>query len=160
MKEKDYKKLINKRLYQVFLFTSNMPIPVNFAKHSWFVVNLRGKISRFDSGLFLIKAKKSWGNVHMNLFKDPTSGLIKNINNDDDRHPSKIIGFIEGGKDSLAQKMGNFIFNNSKNYPYKNKYKYYPGPNSNTFIQWILNKFPESKFKLPLNAFGKNFREK
>lgn len=29
------------------------------------------------------------------------------------------------------------------------------GPNSNTYTQWVLNKFPEWDIKLPWNAFGK-----
>jgi len=42
--------------------------------------------------------------------------------------------------------------------PFRNEYKIYPGPNSNTFIQWVLNHFPNSGLKLPRNAFGKNYR--
>lgn len=45
------------------------------------------------------------------------------------------------------------------NYSYLNKYMLYPGPNSNTFTQWVIEKAGlVDKAKLPWNAFGKNYK--
>ena len=74
------------------------------------------------------------------------------------RHDSKLIGIVEGDKKSIAARMIYFLENKAKNYPFRNRYKKYPGPNSNTFIQWMLNKFDNCGFKLPRNALGKNWK--
>ncbi len=49
------------------------------------------------------------------------------------------------------------IENSPHNYPYCGHYSYI-GPNSNTYVQWVLDAFPESGLKLPWNAFGKGFK--
>ena len=38
-------------------------------------------------------------------------------------------------------------------YPFINKYRYWPGPNSNTFAQWVVR----DKTTLGLRAIGRNF---
>jgi len=68
---------------------------------------------------------------------------------------SKLIGYIESKEKSTAEKMAKFIEEESDKYPLKHLYSL-TSPNSNTFAQGILNKFPESKLKSPSNAFGKN----
>jgi len=85
--------------------------------------------------------------------------MVKKFDRFADRYPSKIIGQIDGKKKSIAEKMANFILKKSKEYPFRNKYKMYPGPNSNTYTQWVLNYFPNSGLKLPINAFGKNWKQ-
>jgi len=42
-------------------------------------------------------------------------------------------------------------------YPYPDKYTMLPGPNSNSFIQWILLEVPEIGFSLPMKAIGKSW---
>lgn len=39
-------------------------------------------------------------------------------------------------------------------YPWKNRYRLFPGPNSNTFPAWIARQVPELGLKLPLRAIG------
>jgi hypothetical protein len=77
-----------------------------------------------------------------------------------DRFRSEIISYVEGGKGSIADKMIKFIEKSEKSYPFTKRYTVIPGPNSNTFIQWIINHFPESGFRLPWNAFGKGYARK
>ncbi|KYG60942.1 hypothetical protein AZI85_10690 [Bdellovibrio bacteriovorus] len=43
------------------------------------------------------------------------------------------------------------------NYAYKNTYRAYPGPNSNTFISHIIRNVPELKMELPPTAIGKDW---
>ena len=69
----------------------------------------------------------------------------------------KLRRYIEGGEGSLAQRMAECIENSPKMYPYCNTYA--PrGPNSNTYVQWVLNQFPQSGLTLPWNSFGKSFK--
>ena len=42
-------------------------------------------------------------------------------------------------------------------YPWKNKYKAFPGPNSNTFTAWIAKHVPELELDLPFSAFGSGY---
>jgi len=48
VEEEKFKKLIKRDLYQVFLFSSPVTFPMNFASHPWFIVNLKGKINRWE----------------------------------------------------------------------------------------------------------------
>ena len=42
-------------------------------------------------------------------------------------------------------------------YPWKETYKAFPGPNSNTFVAWIAQQVPELELRLPLSAIGKGY---
>jgi hypothetical protein len=42
-------------------------------------------------------------------------------------------------------------------YPWKNTYKVYPGPNSNTFTAWIAQQVPELELDLPFSAIGSGY---
>ena len=43
-------------------------------------------------------------------------------------------------------------------YPYKSKYRVWPGPNSNTFTAYIGLAVPELRLDLPSTAVGKDYR--
>lgn len=45
-------------------------------------------------------------------------------------------------------------------YPYKSTYTAWPGPNSNTFISYILRNTPEIGVELPPHAIGKDYLSK
>ena len=42
-------------------------------------------------------------------------------------------------------------------YPWKNTYKLFPGPNSNTFTAWIAKQVPELDLDLPFSAIGSGY---
>ena len=42
-------------------------------------------------------------------------------------------------------------------YPYAGEYTMWPGPNSNSFTQWVLSEVPELSAALPRKAIGKNW---
>ncbi len=42
-------------------------------------------------------------------------------------------------------------------YPWPDKYRAFPGPNSNTFTAWIAKQVPELGLSLPLRAVGKSY---
>lgn len=155
MKTSDLNKLLDPTLYQVFLLKSAVPVPLNFAMHGWFVINLKGDVHRWEFG--------KWGKMGVNRYIDvvhnympATVGMNKYGWMLEPRTPSKLLHYIEGKEDSLAHNMACFINEHSNDYPLKNVYRY-TGPNSNTYLQWVINHFPEAGFKLPCNAFGKNY---
>ena len=44
-------------------------------------------------------------------------------------------------------------------YPWKNEYKVFPGPNSNTFPAWIGQQVPELGLELPFSAIGSGYAD-
>ena len=42
-------------------------------------------------------------------------------------------------------------------YPYMDYYRVWPGPNSNTFVAYVLRQFPEMSVDLPVTAIGKDY---
>ena len=45
----------------------------------------------------------------------------------------------------------------ARSYPWANEYTAWPGPNSNTFVAWILRAVPELQVDLPPTAIGKDY---
>ncbi len=44
-----------------------------------------------------------------------------------------------------------------ESYPYPTSYTAWPGPNSNTFVSWVIRQVPELKVALPNTAIGKDY---
>lgn len=44
-------------------------------------------------------------------------------------------------------------------YPWKNRYKAFPGPNSNTFTAWVGSQVPELEMDLPFSAIGNGYAD-
>ncbi|MDX1799862.1 MAG: DUF3750 domain-containing protein [Marinobacter sp.] len=44
-----------------------------------------------------------------------------------------------------------------RRYPYPDYYRAWPGPNSNTFVAWVIREVPELQVALPNTAIGKDF---
>jgi hypothetical protein len=42
-------------------------------------------------------------------------------------------------------------------YPWKQTYKAFPGPNSNTFIAWLAKEVPQLELELPFTAIGSGY---
>mgnify|MGYP001217590005 CR=1 FL=1 len=42
-------------------------------------------------------------------------------------------------------------------YPWKNTYKVFPGPNSNTFTAWVAQQVPQLELDLPFSAIGSGY---
>ena len=45
----------------------------------------------------------------------------------------------------------------ARSYPYADRYTMWPGPNSNSFTQWVISQVPELEAVLPQKAIGKNW---
>ncbi|MES2930500.1 MAG: DUF3750 domain-containing protein [Patescibacteria group bacterium] len=155
-----FEKLIEKDTYQVFLLSCPAYIPISFAIHPWFVVNKKGIIKRWEVGHSKKEAPHYFGYIRSNglpLFKGLSIISYSLPWSWGDKH-IKLLGIIEGDDGSLASKMVDFIEGATSIYPYRDTYRL-TGPNSNTYVKWVLDAFPESGLRLPWNAFGKNFKK-
>lgn len=153
--------IVDRSKYQVFLFSSPVPLPFIFARHCWFVINDKGKIRSYEFGKFTVLAEND-------INSNPIGFLIRKSNFTNGmnlffyfktkiKFGSTLHWKIEtSDKHSREFELLQFIEKNSNNYPFRNKYKL-RGPNSNTYPQWVLNHFPELKLKLPSMAIGKNY---
>ncbi len=156
MNKIELSKLVDNNKYQVFLFSSPVPIPLNIFVHTWFVINFKGKIRRWEFGRFRGSPYKNGVGVLKNFFEE-TEGMNIYFWKRNPRFNSKLVDFIEGDDNSVANALAKYIEEYSNTYPLKTKYSM-TGPNSNSFMQWILNKFPKVNMKLPRNAIGKGYK--
>ena len=138
---------------QVFLFSCPGNLPFGFASHPWFVVNRFGVMSRWEVLFRKAKRKMSWGHVHKDFFP-PFEGIEVLPFSRTFLWKARLLGKAEG---ELAERMAEYIEGSPSTYPYCDTY-FLTGPNSNTFVQRILNAFPEFSGVLPGNSFGKNYR--
>jgi hypothetical protein len=118
-----------------------------FADHHWVLVirGLNGKhyesCDRWEVWQHANQNDSCWGHLHKNLLA-PCQGVgngpsraIKRWTDDD---ALEIIAKIESAQNT---------------YPFNEKYCYWPGPNSNTFAQWVIG----DRMKLGIRAFGKRY---
>lgn len=147
--------LVEKDKYSVSILACPSSIPFNFARHPWFLLNKKGVLSRWE-----VKHFKNKDSSH--LFVDdqpPFQGINLTFFIKKYFWQAGLVGHIEGGENSTAQKIVEFIENSEKTYPYLNGYSLL-GPNSNTYVQWVLDKFPEFNIKLSWRFIGKGFKVK
>lgn len=57
------------------------------------------------------------------------------------------------GVDALIERIGAAV----NEYPYPGTYHVWPGPNSNTFVAFVLRKVPELRVDMPPTAIGKDY---
>ncbi|HJZ42180.1 MAG TPA: DUF3750 domain-containing protein, partial [Hyphomicrobiaceae bacterium] len=114
-----------------------------FAHHSWIVVKEKGASSytRFD--------KVAWGRpVKINNWAPDARWY---------GHMPRLAGAIEGpAAEALIPKVRAAV----ARYPYSasGDYTVWPGPNSNSFVAYVLSAIPEAGIALPPTAIGKDWR--
>jgi hypothetical protein len=151
-KEQEYFKLIKTDKHQIFILTCPAMIPFSlFASHYWIVANNKGKIKRYELRHF-----KNKDETYLFIDNLPPFKGVQKFSKLNFFWKSKIINTIE---DENAHKLITFLENEIRTYPYLKKY-FLLGPNSNTYIQWILDHFPELNMKLSRRAIGKNYKVK
>lgn len=141
--------LIDKEKYQVFVFCCPANIPFEFFRHPWFVLNKKGEISRYEIRVAFNKKNNS----HLFINNQPPFEGINKTFFVNKKWDASLLGSVEG---DLAQKMIITLEHTPQEYPYTNNY-FGIGPNSNTYLKWILNKFPEFKVNLSWRFIGKDF---
>jgi hypothetical protein len=69
----------------------------------------------------------------------------------------RLLGSLEGQDGSTAERVIRFVEASKDKYPYLDKY-FLLGPNSNTYVQWVLDKFPEFNIRLGRFFIGRNYK--
>jgi len=103
--------------------------------------------------------EENYGHLRKNLLKGNYCDGIAIIPGVGKRWKGTIVSSVSGDDQSIAYQLIRYIKDSPKNYPHKGKYSLL-GPNSNTYVQWVINAFPDSGLKLPYNSLGKGFGSK
>lgn len=67
--------------------------------------------------------------------------------------PERLVDLRGSAVDELITRVEGAV----ADYPYRDSYRTWPGPNSNTFIAYLGRAVPELRLKLPPTAIGKDF---
>ena len=160
MNESEFQKHLKIDTYQVLFMGSKMPFPLNMFIHTWVVTIENGVAHRYDVWAHKNRCESSRGYLHVDLYK-PWVGVrkifSKNADPDSPRSSSFLLYTLQGGEGSTAQAMVKYIAQSLDMYPYTGTYRYFPGPNSNTFTSWVLRNFLHVSFRLPWRAVGKGY---
>jgi len=154
-----FRKLIKPSGYQVFLFACPASLPCSFAVHPWFVCVKNGEVSRWEVRFELNHEHPELGkHLHLNSLP-PFSGIeiIPFVRGKFLWKVKKLLGYLEGGEGSAAGETFNFIARSKDRYPHRNAYALW-GPNSDTYVQWVLDHSPDFHVALPWNGFGKKYK--
>ncbi len=155
-------KFIRKDCYQLFILDSPLPFPLSLFRHSYVVVNDHGDLTRWDVLHRKYPRHDRKGYVYKNVFL-PWCGLGKfylpfAVTGHFAHFEAKMVGFLEGESHSETGYRIASIASLVEQYPYSDFYSALPGPNSNTFAQWILNFFPEMETSLSVTAIGRSYK--
>lgn len=116
-----------------------------FAVHSWIATKEKGADSYITYHVI------GW-RLRRNL------SVVAIENDIPDRHwfgaKPELIRELTGAKAEIAIPK---IKKAAQDYPYPNSYRAWPGPNSNTFVSFILRKVPELGVELPPHAIGRDW---
>jgi hypothetical protein len=155
-KNEGFENLLKLDAYQVFLFVCPASIPISFGAHTWLVVNKKGAVSRWEMLFWKNHCVPELGHMHINTHP-PFVGIEIFEFSEKYRWGARLLKMVEGDQNSAAKRMVEFIEHSRETYPYKDTYRL-TGPNSNTYVQWVLDHFPEFDAQLPFNAIGKRFK--
>ena len=121
------------KIVTVELRAATIPgLPGLVADHHWLLVSREtetGRVEACDRWEVWQRANRNascWGHLHKNLLQ-PYQGVGNG--------PSRLIQkWINNDALLLAEK----IESSPEYYPFLDSYKYWPGPNSNTYAQWVV----------------------
>jgi hypothetical protein len=147
---KEIRQLVDNNSYQVFLFTC--PANVPGFRHPWFVLNNKGKLTRWEVLFEKNSGQIGYKHLHNNLF-DPFTGISRFPYSKKLLRKARLEGYTTSGP---AKKAIAFIEKSPDKYPFRDYYRLF-GPNSNTYAQWVLDNNPEFEVKLPDNSLGKDY---
>jgi len=132
---------------QVELRLAKIPYIGFMAVHYWFViVHNTTKCDRWEVWQNRNRGGENWGHLHQNLM-----GAYNGVGNGESCRE-----YTWHGK--TAEKLIRVIEESKDNYPYCYVYRYFPGPNSNTYVAWVLYK-AEVDYSLGRKGIGKRYCE-
>ncbi len=112
-----------------------------FAVHTWIATK------EADADYYLVHDVTGWG-----------SQTVRSRPGDPDRawygNPPELLADIRGER---AAAMIPQIREAVAQYPYPTRYEAWPGPNSNTFVAWVIRQVPDLNVALPNTAIGKDY---
>jgi len=123
------------------LRAGSIPVIGAFAHHHWFVTEVDDHGDRWEVWQSRNRCADSWGYLHKNLM--PPDRWIG-------RQRQWVVAAWEGEE---AQILIERIETSPDNYPWCDKYHFWPGPNSNTYAQWVLG----ANFRLGPRAWGAGY---
>jgi hypothetical protein len=112
-----------------------------FAEHHWFVLGDGSTKDRWEVWQHRDVGGISWGHLHKNLLA-PEAGVGNG--------PGRCLMRWDGDRAALLQET---IRTSPDVYSWTQRYLVWPGPNSNTYVQWVLG----DGYRLGWRAFGKRF---
>ena len=114
------------------------------ASHYWFVVFEHGVAQRWEVWQTRDAGGHSIGHLHRDL-KHPDAGVGGG--------PARVAASWTGEQAAAIRS----ILEKAQSYPFCHRYRYWPGPNSNTFAAWVLRE-AGMRHTLPRRAVGRNYR--
>jgi hypothetical protein len=128
----------------VELWRATVPQPLSYvAVHCWFVVRRsNGRADRWE--VWQNAGGTSWGHLHRNLM-GPSSG----VGGGNAEH-------IRTWTGEEARRLRD-VLEEPEEYPHRRLYRAWPGPNSNTYVAWVLRRARVPWDMHPL-AIGKDYR--
>lgn len=126
---------------KVELWAGRIPLIGRFAHHYWFVVETDGARDRWEVWQSRGRCPQHWGYLHKNLMA-PEAWLNRMTR-------WRVAEWT--GADAAQLKAR--IEAAPGTYPWCDRYRPWPGPNSNSFVQWVLG----DRMRLPRQAIGRNF---
>jgi len=125
----------------VELWSARIPGFGRFAEHHWLVVWRGSSTARWEVWQTPDECATSWGHLHCNLLR-PSSGVGNG--------PGRLIHHWDSD-DALY--LAARIESTPATYPWRHRYRVFPGPNSNTYVQWVLGPL----YTLGWRGFGRRF---
>lgn len=136
---------INGNQSVVSLWASNIPNLGAIAVHHWFVIDDCGEQSRWEvwqtANVICNDIGESWDHLHRDLL--PLEQGMRN----------GAAYKLEQWTGETARQLIQRIRSSPEQYPWCSKYRYWPGPNSNTYVQWILL----GRYSLGRKGLGKHY---
>jgi len=117
----------------------------------WFGVHTWIAVKPSNAGEFIVHEVMGW-----RLRRTGTALVARNRPADGYWYGSRpeLLGDIRGpGVDAIIERIEAAI----ADYPYPDSYHIWPGPNSNTFVAFVLRRVPELRVDMPPTAIGKDY---
>lgn len=133
---------------RVQLKYATLPVPLGaIAAHYWFNVldPARGRCERWEVWQRKDAGGLAFGHLHCNL-KRPDEGVGGG--------PAVLVQEWDG---EVASRLASVLKESARAYPFRDRYLPWPGPNSNTFVAWVLRRSGIEAPLLSWKALGKGF---
>lgn len=125
----------------VHLRAARIPGILSFAEHYWLEVRDGTRAERWEVWQHADAGGVSWGHLHRDLL--PLESGVGN-------GPGRLVAQWDGEQ---AGRLRAVIAASPTTYPWADRYRLWPGPNSNTYVQWVLGR----GHVLGWRGFGKRF---